>query len=255
MKRKIVVVVLGLIMAFYSVGEARDDLLLWFSFHGTGNTAKDLSGNGNDGNIVGAKRVDGIYDKGISIGEKGEYVEMPNVIEPVGTIEFWFKPNWDGADLATYRLFDASAGAIFWLMGKGVLVNDRVNELGFFFEDAADSDFVIQTNSNVIESAGKWYHLAATWDFENKESKFYFNGEEVASGAGLGDFPELSPQPRLGDNLGPKDAEHGADSVIDEFAIYGRVLEPDEIKQDMEELSYHVESRYKLTTVWGKIKR
>ena len=219
MKRGIVVVVLGLIMAFYSVGEARDDLLLWFSFQGTGDVAEDSSGNGNDGNIVGAKRVDGKYDKGISIGEKDEYVEMPNVLEPVGTIEFWFKPNWDGADPQTYRLFDASAGAIFWLIGKGVMANDRTYELGFFFEDAADADFVNQTNSNVIESADKWYHLAATWDFESKEAKFYFNGEEVASSGGLGAFPELNPLPRIGENLGPKDAENGADSDFDEFAM------------------------------------
>ena len=254
MRRVIIVVVLGLIMVFYSVGEARDDLLLWFSFQGTGDTVEDSSGNGNDGNIVGAKRADGKYDKGISIGKEDEYVEMPNVIEPVGTMEFWFKPNWDGGDPETYRLFDASFGAVFWFIGKG-LVGERIHELGFFLEDAADSDFINQTNSNVIESAGQWYHLAATWDFDSKESKFYFNGEEVASSGGLGDFPELNPQPRIGENLGIKDAENGADSDFDEFAIYARVLEADEIKQDMEELSYFVEPRYRLAAVWGEIKR
>ena len=74
-------------MAFYSVGEAKDDLLLWFSFQGSGDVAEDLSGNGNDGDIVKATRVDGKYGKGISIGREGEYVEIPNVIQPECNVE------------------------------------------------------------------------------------------------------------------------------------------------------------------------
>ena len=187
------------------------------------------------------------------MGKEDEYVEMDNILQQVGTIEFWFKPNWDGDAPETYRLFDASAGAFFWSIGKGEAVGIRVQELGFFHEDAADNDYMNQINSDVI-SAGQWYHLAGTWDFENKESKFYLNGEEVASTNGMGDFPLLSPKIRIGNNVGPKATKNGPDSVIDEFAIYAKVLEADEIKRDMETSTYVLEPVYGLPTMWGKVK-
>ncbi len=43
--------------------------ILWFSFEDSGDVAKDASGNGNDGTIVGAKIVSGgKYGKGLEVG-------------------------------------------------------------------------------------------------------------------------------------------------------------------------------------------
>ena len=102
-----------------SVYAQQDDLVLWLSFTGAGNTASDRSGNGNHGTIVGATRAPGKSGQGISIGLKDEYVEIPEVLTPAGTIEFWFKPNWDGTIEETYRLFDATIAAKAWSIGKG----------------------------------------------------------------------------------------------------------------------------------------
>lgn len=247
----------GLVTVFYSTGEAQDEsLILWFPFEGSGDAAEDLSGNGNDGAIVGASRVNGKYRKGISTGKADEYIEISIALETKGTIEFWFKPNWDGSDAESYRIFDASTAAIFFCVGKGAQVGEREDELLFCFEDAADTDFYMPVLAADVIAAGKWHHLAATWDFEAKEAKFYINGEESAMVNGLGDFPPLDPKPRIGFNNqhGYKVAANGADGVIDEFAIYTKVLEPDEIKQDMEKLAYAVEPSHKLPVIWGKIK-
>lgn len=56
---------------------------------------------------------------------------------------------------------------------------------------------------------------------------FYVNGEEVATAKDIGDFPPLNPNPRIGFNNAPvyKIADHGADGVIDEFAIYSEALD------------------------------
>lgn len=85
---------------------------------------------------------------------------------------------------------------------------------------------------------------------------FYVNGEEVATAKDIGDFPPLNPNPRIGFNNAPvyKIADHGADGVIDEFAIYPKALDSNEIQRDMTELAYAVEPSYKLPTLWGRIK-
>ncbi len=227
----------GLIAVFYSTAEAQDDLILWFPFEGSGQFAEDASGNGNYGNIFGAKRVPGKYGRGIAIGKKDEYVAISNVLQPAATIAFWFKPNWDGSNTETYRLFDASTGGIYFMIGKGKAVGNRETTFGFYLEDASDADFqdweVPATNA--IPSAGEWYHLAATWDFDAGVAKFHINGEEVGNVLGLGQFPTLNLNPKIGFNVGTNynAAHNGADGIIDEFAIYARALTAEEIQEVM----------------------
>jgi hypothetical protein len=85
---------------------------------------------------------------------------------------------------------------------------------------------------------------------------FYVNGEEVASAKDVGAFPPLDTKPRIGFNNqhAYKVADNGADGVIDEFAIYPKALDSNEIQRDMIELVYAVEPSYKLSTLWGRIK-
>ncbi|MHC4677239.1 MAG: LamG domain-containing protein [Planctomycetota bacterium] len=228
----------GVIAVFYSTAEAQDDLILWFPFEGSEQVAQDASGNGNDGTIVGAERVPGKYGKGIAIGKNNQYVEISNILQPATTIAFWFKPNWNGSDAETYRLFDANTGAIYYMIGKGKAVGDRETTFGFYLEDASDADFQDwQTPAtDAIPAAGQWYHLAVTWDFPAGEAKFYINGQQVGNVTGLGQFPTLNPNPKIGFNVGNNymAAHNGADGIIDEFAIYAGVLTAEEIQEVME---------------------
>ncbi|MFQ6036510.1 MAG: LamG-like jellyroll fold domain-containing protein, partial [Sedimentisphaerales bacterium] len=222
---------------FYSTAEAQKDLILWFPFEGSGDVAEDASGNGNDGKIVGAERVPGKYGKGIAIGKKDQYVEISNVLQPAATIAFWFKPNWAGSDPETYRLFDANTGAIYYMIGKGKETGGRQTTFGFYLEDASDADFQDWQipATDAIPSAGQWYHIATTWDFDAGNAFFYINGEEVGSVPGLGQFPPLNANPKIGFNVGTgyMPAHNGADGIIDEFAIFARALTVQEIQEAM----------------------
>ncbi|MHC4331609.1 MAG: LamG domain-containing protein, partial [Planctomycetota bacterium] len=229
----------GLIAVFCSTveaqtGDLQSDLILRFRFEGSGNVAADASGNGNDGDIVGAQRVPGRFGNGLAIGNQDEYVQISNVLTPVATIEFWFKPNWDGSEATSYRLFDANTGAIYYIIGKGKAVGDREDTFGFYLEDASDADFQDweTPGADAIPAAGEWYHLTTTWDFPAGEAKFYINGEEVGSVTGLGNFPPLNANPTIGFNsdAGYMGAANGADGIIDEFAIYARALTVEEIQ-------------------------
>ena len=251
-------VIFGLLIAslatiLCSTGESQ---IVWFPFEGSGKIAEDFSKNGNDGDIAGGSRVAGKYGKGISIGKVDEYIEISNVLEPAGTIEFWFKPNWDGSDAETYRIFDASTAAIFFCIGKGAQIGEREAELTFCFENAADTDIFLSVIAEDVIEVGKWHHLAATWDFDASEAMFYVNGEKVASAKDVGDFPPLNTKPRLGFNNqhAYKIAANGADGVIDQFAIYPKALDSNEIQRDIIEITYAVDPSYKLPTLWGRIK-
>lgn len=248
--------VMILTLAFTATGGAQEGMLLWLSFEGDGDVVIDHSGNGNDGKVVGgATRVQGKYGKGIQIGKKDQYVEIPNVLQPTATVEFWFKPNWDGSDSDTYRLFDANTGSIYFMIGKGKTIGDRDTTFGFYFEDATDADYQDWETpaADAIPKAGEWYHVAVTWDFENeKKAHLYINGEEsgVSPNIGAG-FPQLNPNPRIGFNVdtGYMPAANGADSVIDEFVIYGKALSADEVKRDMKNIrGLAVKPQDKLTT-------
>lgn len=251
----------GLITLLNPIGEAKDkSAVLWFAFEDTkADVVEDTSGNGNDGKIVGAKRVAGKFGKGIAIGKKDEYIEIPDVLQqkanPEGTIEFWFKPNWDGSDNQSYRLFDANTAAIYWLIGKGKTGAERVDKFGFYFEDAADADFQDWQTAAADISKDKWHHVAATWDFGKSEAKFYLNGKEVSMVKGMGAFPPLNPKPKIGFNVGSgyMPATNGADSVIDEFAIYSKALDEKTVQKVMN-TSLAIEPADKLPITWGEIK-
>ncbi len=252
-------------MIFCSAGQAQNPVV-WFSFEGTGDVATDSSGNGNNGTIVGATRVEGAngQGQGIALGLADTYVDVAIELEQKGTIEFWFKPNWDGSAPESYRLFDAGLGGIFWHIGKALgkdvvapIENWHVDDFGFFFEDAIDTDQVVfvPAEGNII--ADKWHHLAVTWDFEGKLSVLYIDGAEVATFiAGFQGFPVIKETLRIGFNggVGDRPAHNGADGVIDEFAIYHRALSAGEIRIDMQK-SAAVEALHKLATTWGGIRR
>jgi len=51
-------------------------LVAYYSFDDC--SAKDLSGNGNDGIIYGAKCVDGKFGKALSFDGVNDYVEVPH---------------------------------------------------------------------------------------------------------------------------------------------------------------------------------
>ena len=119
------------------------DILLWIG-EGSGKEATDATGNGNDGTFdAGAKWVaGGKYGAGISLEAKGSFMEVPNVITEVGSLAFWFKPNWGGGDGPDYRIFDASLGGIYFFISKGANHADiNPEDFGFYFEAADDADW------------------------------------------------------------------------------------------------------------------
>ncbi len=235
------------------------DLLMWIG-EGSGNKAVDGTGNGNDGTFHGnAKWVgDGKFQAGISLKGAETYLEVPNIITEAGSLLFWFKPDWNGKDGDDYRIFDASFGPIYFFISKGANHADiNPEDFGFYFEAADDADWQdVEFDPSGIITKDKWFHVAATWDFDGGNPFLYIDGKEAAtSGKKItGGFPALHEKPRFGWETIPYiPLQNGAEGTIDEISFWQRALEEKEI-QEMMDTSLDVEAAGKLAVTWGELK-
>ena len=194
------ILAVGLIMLAHIGHTKAGEPEVWFSFGGNkANVAEDASGNGNDGVIMGgAKRVpskEGPYGMGIELSDSLEqFIEFDYLMTDPGTVEFWFKPYWDGKDAGTYRLFDANNAVVFFSIGKGAVIGERETEFHFAVEDVPDTDFYVGVQAADFVKKDTWMHIAATWDFGG-DAFFYIDGEEVATAKGFAGFPNfMNPQ-------------------------------------------------------------
>ena len=235
------------------------DLLLWIG-EGSGNTALDGTGNGNDGTFGGAAKWgagQGKYAAGIALRGKETYLEVPNVITEAGSLLFWFKPDWDGKDDKDYRLFDACLGGIYFFIGKGSAHPDiRPEEFGLYFEAADDGDWQdVDFDPIGIIKKDVWFHCAVTWDFAGDAPFVYIDGKEQATSRNIaGGFPALHEKPRFGwETIQYVPITNGAEGIIDEISFWQRVLDENEV-QDMMDVSLDVEAAGKLAVTWGELK-
>jgi hypothetical protein len=206
----------------------------WRLDEGTGTTAGDASGNGNNGTLQGgAKWTAGKLDGGVYLDGVDDYIEVPNVITETGSLAFWFKPDWDGADPEDYRLFDASLGAIYFFISKGANHADiNPEDFGFYFEDVTDADYQgIEIDPAGVIKADTWHHVAVTWEFGGGPAILYLDGQEVARADSIGGIPALYPNPRFGlQTIEYIPSANGAKAVMDDIMFYDKVLTEAEIQ-------------------------
>jgi hypothetical protein len=212
----------------------------WRLDEGIGTTAGDASGNGNSGTLNGgAQWTTGKIDGGVYLDGTDDYIEIPNILSEIGTIAFWFKPDWDGSDPEDYRLFDASTSTIYFLISKGANHADiNPEDFGFYLEDGTDADYQgIEIDPSGVITAGIWFHVAVTWEFSGGPAILYLDGQEIARADTLGPFPALHANPRFGlQTIDYIPSANGAMSVIDDIMIFDKVLMAAEIPVIMQGL-------------------
>lgn len=219
---------------------------------GSGNTAEDISGNGNDGELQGdAKWVDGHEGKGLRLDaaedrilvEDSESLDIEQDITmeiwalvdglPDGSCAFFMKP--------TAYMLHATTG------GDGV----KLDPLVFIGGDYGDWP----TPANATASMGEWHHWAATYD--GTGYKIYIDGE-------LADEYERSPNGPIDqddnplaigrDNRGCCNARN-MPATIDMPRIWNRALSASEVKEAMSADLMAVQPGGKISTCWGRLKQ
>ncbi|MBC8236263.1 LamG domain-containing protein [bacterium] len=235
------------VVAMTSVSHAREidkSLVLYLPFdEGKGDEAKDASEYGHDGELISnPKWVDGVIGKALEFSGSN-YVQVPITDElqllEVFTAEFWVKR--DAGQAATWN-YMVAAGSLIW----AVIYN--TDQKVYIYSNSGGWGQRIFTDVPLTED---WTHIAATYDIK-KEVKLYFNGEDAGTGAKPGATIQIDGSIMVGARHPGSEFFTG---IIDEVALYNRILDLDEIKRDMEAVGgAAVFPKDKLTTTWGKIK-
>lgn len=207
----------------------------------SGKVVKDVSGNGNHGEIGGNPEIiKGKIQEALHFDGEDDFVAIPDLgEEPAVSVDIWAiieKPFPDIRGLLS--TFDPPQ----WKAGS----------VHFKFE--ANNIDILKNGGGRIQipaEPNKWYHCAYTCDTEANELKLYVNGElinTVAAGAEPNNLTHL--------RIGSEHEGRYFPGILDEARLYKRALTEEEVVQNFKVTanSASVKPLQKLSICWGKIK-
>ncbi len=254
--------VVGLLVCASSYADLMDGLVAVWTFDD--GTAKDFSGNGNNGEILDNPMVvQGKFGRALEFDGDNDGVEIEDDVtlqltEPF-TVAVWIFPHsckdhsgivWKGraigwgTDVYNYRIAQLSTNGITWGACTGPVE-------GYF------------GTAGVLSKMDVWYHLALVED--GVKGIAYVNGKSGISTT-EGDsnrpappyFPSEGEPVRIGWSVGSQGTIPGDvyfEGIIDEVFLYNRPLDEGEINALMNGgVSFPVESAGKLVATWARIK-
>ncbi|HEY3181372.1 MAG TPA: LamG-like jellyroll fold domain-containing protein [Gaiellaceae bacterium] len=194
----------------------------WSFDAGSGTTATDSSGKGNNGTLNGATwQTSGRFGGALSFDGAGDNVSVPDSasldLTNASTLEAWVYPT--------------SAPAY-----AGIVAKERTGGgLPYGLEAASGlPDGYVNTGSNATAASSSalplssWTHLAQTYD--GTTVRLYVNGALAASTSASGSLLNSSDPLRIG---GDQTWGEWFGGRIDEVRIYSRALSQSEIQADM----------------------
>jgi len=225
---------------------------MWLFDEGEGEIAKDSSGNGNDGEIFGAKWVDGKFGGALEF-DGDDYVNCGNgpslQIQDEITIVFWFKVE---AFQNTWETFLAKGDDSYRASRSAGTGNATHFGLTGTTVGGGNGHF----DGTVIVTDGQWHHWAGVYD--GSEARIYIDGELDTASPGTGKINISSFDLYIGNNSQWRDRFlHG---VLDEVAIFNVALSEEDIKNiatsGLEKAlgMTPVSLSDKLATTWASIK-
>lgn len=218
---------------------------IWLLDEGQGKEIKDISVNGNDGKIIGAKWTDGKIGKGLEFNG-GQRVEIPGSKSTDDylngfTYLLWVKPTAIPPNPHT-RVIERDWHNPTIMIGP----ND------FYTSIAANAD---QAQTHVRGGAwelDEWSFVAITYD--GNKLKLFVDEEFVGEKAVGKPDEKLGSEIRLGSWRNP-----GWDftGVLDEVGVFNKPLSDDDLNSIMKHGlvdALSVSPHEKIATTWGRIK-
>jgi hypothetical protein len=245
---------------------------MWLFDEGKGDTAKDSSGNKNDGTIKnGPKWVEGKFGKALPFDGGATYVDCGNEASLALTKELtvlaWVQ--FDGLD------YKNSTGKLLTIAAKGYpdalaphagwwfSYDNRNNGQGFPYTcfgnknggwAGGGNNF---SGYNFVFDKDKWYHLSIT--VEQSIAALYIDGTQLGADKPLVNLVLSDTGRNL--TIGSAGTSWYFDGILDEVAVFNVALSENEIGSVMtnglEKATgmTAVSPKGKLTTTWGDIKQ
>ena len=232
------------------IGQAQDEhtVALYTFETGTGKIVKDLSGNTNDGELMGPDWGEGNPGGGLVFEGNGprDFVEIPDsdsldLVEGL-TVEMWIYLNgWSTA---------GGTGVTKELAYKVGPRSDKKVLIRMTTEAQAWGAAVVAGKTDM--PLKKWVHIAGTYDGKSGEGKIYIDGVLDGEGKIGGNIVPNNDVLWLGRGAGPF-----LDGRMDEVRISNIARSEQEIQELMNkgiEGVLAVRPEDKLATTWGKLK-
>jgi len=229
---------------------------MWLFNEGNGNTAKDSSGNKNDGKINGGvKWVDGKFGKALEFNGTDAWVEVPHS-NTVGfkkgtsfSISLYYNGSQVGGSLVGKNYEDQSQAKPWYLLWNGG--GDK--RVSFYLRNTQDQNSRIDSTIDVSDE--KWHFIAAIADADTKKISLWIDGKKNVEGPfnttdGYGTSEGVFHIARHFDRY--------TKGIIDDVALFNVALSEDDMETIMNngvEEAAAVEPVNKYTTTWARIKR
>lgn len=257
----ILIAIAGIIPAIASAKEPL--LILYLPFdEGSGTVAKDLSGNGHDGEIHDAAWTQGKYDSALEF-DGNSYVEVPHssALNPKGDFSYmaWIKSDNYQNGMGIISKYIGSGNQRSYDMVVPDVGHASATSIGIdmskdgAFSQGATAIEVIATD--VLEK-GTWQHIAAVFESE-KAVTVYVDGK-VATTEEQQIIKDVFENPavplRIAVDFDLAVAKRYFIGTIDEVVMYDKALTQNEMLKIMEGDLRAVEPKEKLAVLWGKLK-
>jgi hypothetical protein len=256
MLRRLLTVILGITITFLMAVPSyafRDSIAAAWTFdEGAGDVIHDVSGNGNDGALMGgAEWIDGQFEKALHFDASTSYVEIPFAesmrVLNQGDFTFaaWFiADEVPGSNRVVCQHLDGNGTGRTWLY--------IVGGTGEIATHVGGS----RTPSGFNVTPGEWYHVAVvvTEGGGTDTVQIYVNGEPAGAQGQLG-MEDSEGAFHIGAHKNP--ANNVWFGIIDDVAIINKALSQAEVKDLMANGilgAAVVEPAGKLALSWGSIK-
>ncbi|MEM4326525.1 MAG: LamG domain-containing protein, partial [Candidatus Pacearchaeota archaeon] len=210
----------------------------WSFDEGSGTTAKDLSGNNNNGTLInGPQWVDGKVGKALSFDGVDDYVRVNNSpgsplfsLATALTYEVWIKPSSD-QPYSFRPLIERQQCNNAWPSKELGLSGTAPFNVRFLLNYQDSNTFTTFIASSAIQADG-WSHIGVTYDKSTSFVKIYVDSNNVLSSNYSQTLWEPSTPLWIGGIPYPVSVcwQNYTKSIIDEVRIYNRALSADEIK-------------------------
>jgi len=225
-KKLIYVVSLVVVLSMALAGTARADLVGWWQLdEGSGTTAFDSSGNGNDARFEGSPVwEDGKLGKALKFNGSSDYLAAPDSesLDINGdqlSIAAWINGEaWPAAEHIVRKIADTAQSPIYVFRVQPDSVRAILS--------TSEGNTTIQ--GTTVLATNEWIHVALAYD--GGEARIYVNGQLDASMSVSGELAESSNELRIGRG----DPAGYFVGMIDDVRLYNHALTENELVSAME---------------------
>ncbi len=235
--------------------DSKNIMGMWLFDEGKGGVATDSSEQENDGDIHGAKWVDGKFGKALEFDGVGNWVEVPHS-QSVGfkagvsfTITLHFKGTKVGGSLVGKNYEDTSQALPWYLLWD----NGSDNKVTLYLRDSAATSF--RADGTTVIGDDKWHFIAGRADADTSKVSIWIDGKMEAE-------VDFNEKEGYGTSEGVfhigRHYDRFTAGIIDDVALFNVALEEEDMDAIMNngvETAAAVDPIRKLTTTWSRIKR